>query len=631
MIIYDETTNIALADPEVNPLAHRRTTPQLLAETIQHYILSASGWRNIFAIDGDPESLTKEISTEDSYISAIMAYNFVNFLSKTKERPVSELTVLVAVDTRPTGPAIADMMIRTLLAMGAHVTYTFITAAPEAMAYSALSFDLDGFIYISASHNPVGYNGVKFGHSGKVLGPADSATLIASFTELLQMPEIADRIFGLLDSLPSSAYEQVLKAVSTKKQEALDQYRMFTGSVAAGSLYICGQDQIYNTIHHYADTYGIGILADFNGSARTRSIDENLLDSLGVTFRMINTAPGVFAHRIVPEGESLDACRIALEEAYHNDPSFVFGYVPDCDGDRGNIVYIDEMTGTSSILEAQEVFALVALSELSYISLKQDRKERLAIAVNGPTSMRIDSIAACFGADVFRAEVGEANVVQLAEDLRNSGYEVRILGEGSNGGNITYPASVRDPLNTVISLLKLLTFRGDADGKGLFRHWCELSGQTELYTEHFSLSDIIETLPKYQTTSAYEERAIMHISTSDHEVLKSRYEELFAEFWNANSTRLRDEMGIVSWKEFNTTGTKEIEGVGKEAREDSSKGGLKIVFYDADDNPTDYIWMRGSGTEPVFRVLADCRGSDPSREERLLSLHKDLITRADTQ
>jgi phosphoglucomutase len=52
--------------------------------------------------------------------------------------------------------------------------------------------------------------------------------------------------------------------------------------------------------------------------------------------------------------------------------------------------------------------------------------------------------------------------------LREKGYIVRILGEGSAGGNITHPSAVRDPLNTVMALVKLLSVRTKAEKKGLF-------------------------------------------------------------------------------------------------------------------------------------------------------------------
>ena len=129
--------------------------------------------------------------------------------------------------------------------------------------------------------------------------------------------------------------------------------------------------------------------------------------------------------------------------------------MPDCDGDRGNIVYWDEKQKKAVILKAQEVFSLSVLAELTY-SIWQHGEEKdfkPAVVVNCPTSMRINEIASALGAEVFRAEVGEANVVNLAREIRSQGYTVRILGEGSNGGTITYPAAVRDPLNTIFALL----------------------------------------------------------------------------------------------------------------------------------------------------------------------------------
>ncbi len=57
---------------------------------------------------------------------------------------------------------------------------------------------------------------------------------------------------------------------------------------------------------------------------------------------------------------------------------------------------------------------------------------------------------------MFRAETGEANVVNLAEMLRSEGWVVSILGEGSNGGNITHPSKVRDPLSTLGAMIRLL-------------------------------------------------------------------------------------------------------------------------------------------------------------------------------
>ena len=87
---------------------------------------------------------------------------------------------------------------------------------------------------------------------------------------------------------------------------------------------------------------------------------------------------------------------------------------------RGNIVYWDEKQKKAVILKAQEVFSLSVLAELTYSIWKNgsDSTFKPAVAVNCPTSMRIEEIANTLGAQVFRAEVGEANVVNLAREKR---------------------------------------------------------------------------------------------------------------------------------------------------------------------------------------------------------------------
>ncbi len=296
-------------------------------------------------------------------------------------------------------------------------------------------------------------------------------------------------------------------------------------------------------------------------------------------------------------------------------------YMPDCDGDRGNIVYWDEKTGRALPIAAQEVFALCVLSELAF-SYRQNG----GAAVNCPTSMRINDIAAAFGAEVFRAEVGEANVVNLARKKRAEGFEVRILGEGSNGGNITDPSSVRDPLATLFALVKLLTIR-DSDGKkGLFRLWCEKSGQTDAYKDDFTLSDIIKSLPCYTTTGVSEARAVLNVKSEDKGALKSRFQSIFKRNWQNKYEDIRNEYGIDSYEADTTNGTEEVLNA---ADWNNANGGLKIRFFNADKTPVAFIWMRPSGTEKVFRVLCDVKGDEADTEKALLDWERAMLTEAD--
>jgi len=41
----------------------------------------------------------------------------------------------------------------------------------------------------------------------------------------------------------------------------------------------------------------------------------------------------------------------------------------------------------------------------------------------------------------------------------------------------------------------------------------------------------------------------------------------------------------------------------------SGKGGLKVLLKDIHGKHVGYLWMRGSATEPVFRIMADAKGS----------------------
>lgn len=597
-----------------------------LSHRVGQYILSASGWRAVFA--PHQESSEATISTEDKILMMIAANLFAGQAARRCGKKTDELTLLVASDSRPTGESIILSMIPALLSLGTTVCHAYIAAAPEVMAASMLDSEYDGFIYISASHNPVGYNGIKFGYDGRVLSGAESEELITSFRETIRKQEVITSLLSESSRVSGQQITEVLDATLPHKERILEHYRIFTASVASSDLCICSQDQVYNTIRAQSDAVGLGIVCDFNGSARSCSIDRDLIESIGVGFKAIAETPGEFIHRIVPEGRSLDDCCRLLEASFQEDPSFSFGYVPDCDGDRGNIVCMDPGSGRASALAAQEVFALAVLSELAFLYHQGRGAESIAVVVNGPTSMRIDAIAGVFGAKVFRSEVGEASVVALADSLREEGYTVRILGEGSNGGNITHPAAVRDPLNTVLSFLKLLSYTDKNGQKGMFHLWCELSGNEDAYIPGFSLFDVLGTLPVYTTTSAFEDEAAMSIRSTDQERLKQNYEELFAAEFERQRDTFRG-MGIHGYREFNTIGTQEIEGMGPASRKAGSTGGLKIVLLDAQGEWSDYLWMRGSKTEPVFRVLVDCRGSSAERHDWLLSFHRRLIEQAD--
>ena len=579
-------------------------------ESFSSFILSASGFRKVFASNGDEESISLDITAEDACTSALIADVFASLLEKNGGR-----TIAVGMDARPTGPAIAAVLVHVFEKLGLQVRYSGITAAPELMAWVKTSDDIDGFAYISASHNPIGHNGFKFGLSdGAVLGGDTAKQFISSVIAAAVDEDVYNR-YSDIQAAIAAGENSILPDPSADKAEAEVAYRLFSNEVISATADSSMQAEIIEKIKSAAS--GIGIIGELNGSARGVSIDEDYFEAFGFKTRFLNDTPGEVVHRIVPEGSSLDLCRAELERTHAEDSSFILGYVPDNDGDRGNIVYINDRTGCAEILEAQEVFALSVKSELEFMkhaaASGAATDAKLGVAVNGPTSMRIEAIAAEYGAEVFRAEVGEANVVNLAAEKRAEGYNVRILGEGSNGGNITHPATVRDPLNTIFALVKLQVFGGFS-----------------------SLTEAVESLPAFATTSAYEPEAKMQIGSISHADLKANYEKIFPEAFENRKAQLKADYGITGWYEINYEGTKAVKGVGSDKRSGKQTGGLKIMlkgtFSDASGTPSmrdvAFLWMRGSGTEPVFRVMTDIEGGSTEAMHELLDWQRELVSEA---
>jgi len=586
-----------------------------LKEALDKMILTASGWRSIFSADGDGESPCKDILPAHKVIAAAAAKVFSVFLSE------SDGAILVGRDTRPTGEAIADAVIRSLLSAGRELKYPGITAAPEIMAF-ARKTKASGFVYISASHNPIGHNGIKFGLSdGGVLKADKNALLVSALKTFIAKEELTEGLLARIENVSAEELARVYAAQDENKKAALAAYWEFT-------------EEVIGPVREAIKERPLGIAADFNGSARTVSIDRDFFHALGCNFYSVNGRPGEIAHNIVPEGESLIPCRDFLESARKQDPSLVLGYMPDCDGDRGNLVIWDESINGARILKAQEVFALACVAELSYLVWKGELKydsngkalNKAALAVNDPTSLRINRIAKAFDADVFRAEVGEANVVELAVKLREKGYLVRILGEGSNGGTIIHPSTVRDPIDTLGAIIKLLSIKS-GEWKGLFEIWCELSKQKELYREDFTLIDVISSLPAFVTTETISNDAILNVKTLDHGLLKGKYQKIFTREWEEKKSFFRETYGISSWNAIAYNGTEEKRGISSFT--EAGRGGLKIEFSDLAGEAAAFIWMRGSGTEPIFRVMADAAGPDNSLERTLIEWQRRMTLQSD--
>ena len=109
--------------------------------------LNVSGYRGIWG-----DTLTDEIVAKYSRA-------FINFTKEDtgKENP----TILIGRDGRETGPEIRKVVIRELANIGVETVDGDILPTPTVL-FSVRKHKYDGAIIITASHNPIEYNGLKF-------------------------------------------------------------------------------------------------------------------------------------------------------------------------------------------------------------------------------------------------------------------------------------------------------------------------------------------------------------------------------------------------------------------------------------------------------------------------------------
>ena len=588
-------------------------------------ILSASGWRKVFAKSGDENDTGGTIGEANSFLSLLAAQAFAEFLIDRmgKKAGRREPRVVVARDTRPTGDEIVQNAIKALVVCGVRPVFLGVACAPEVMAAARTC---DGFLYVSASHNPIGHNGLKFGLAdGGVLSREEAAKLIGAFEAKCEGEGVEERALGIVieaEQKYKGDIEKVYADAKKNKAQALACYAKFAKTVITGYDKRARQQQLFSRIKKAVQHTPLCVVCDLNGSSRGTSIDALLFREVDVELLPFNADH--IAHGIIPEGENLIPLANKVEQLQREGKtSALLGFMCDCDGDRGNTVFWDGQV--SRVIEAQEGFALCVVAELCYEIWREEDAGNLAVVVNCATSMRVDAICCKLGARVFRSEVGEANVVNLARQKRAEGFNVKIMGEGSNGGNITWPSAVRDPLSTVFALLKLLTLRDEKGKLGLYHLWLESSGQGNRYKADFTLADVLDSLPKYATTGVSESRASAHISALTKESLKTRFKECFLRSWEEHKEELAREAGIASFRCFLTNGTVETEA---SDNWDNGTGGLKIKFAGSAGEDVAFMWLRPSGTENVLRLMCDVKGDSAEAEHKLLEWERKLIAEA---
>ena len=288
--------------------------------------MSISGWRKIFSHDERLESNDKKLNSSDQHFVILVAHQIRLFFQRRKKK------IVLARDSRPTGLAIENILAKMFSIHQLPYLNLKVTSLPQVLALVKKQFS--GFVYITASHNPVGYNGFKIGEgNGEVLSAGKSTKLITDFKELFFDPKRVSKVIN--------DYFVLSRSFSSKKRNSQDQEK--AGILLAELAY----HDLINRVNGFGHKTLLKkiqkiphrkIVCDFNGSSRLRSADKKILAASNIGLIAFNKKLGFFNHQIVPEGEGLNDLKKYLLNRF--DENILWGYAVDCDGDRGNFRFL---------------------------------------------------------------------------------------------------------------------------------------------------------------------------------------------------------------------------------------------------------------------------------------------------
>ena len=298
--------------------------------------------------------------------------------------------VVLGRDSRISGEMCRVAVLSGLLATGCEVIDLGICPTPT-LQIAVEGLAADGGIIITASHNPIQWNGLKFiGSNGTFLGEREAEKLF----DLVKNNKIIYQ--------PWSGLGKVKSDLKTQK-----------------SCHSWIQKHIQKILKlKYIDVKKIKgrklkvVLDCCNGAGGTAS--PGLLRALGCQVIELNCNPdGNFAHNPEPLPENL----VSLCRAVKKNKADV-GFANDPDVDRLAMV-----SDLGIPLGEEATLALAAKFILS-------KKPKSKVVTNISTSRMIDDIAQKHGSKVYRTKVGEAHVV------RGLKAEKGIIGGEGNGGVI---------------------------------------------------------------------------------------------------------------------------------------------------------------------------------------------------
>lgn len=307
--------------------------------------------------------------------------------------------VLVGRDSRTSGPWILDLAASILQAGGHRVTSVGLCATPT-LGYAIRKAGAQAGVMITASHNPVEWNALKF------LGP--DGGFVA--------PAFAQKIFRTADSGRARWADYTGPGVRSDRPE-----------LRAAHL-----QSVLSLLPPVRGRRLKVVLDTVNGAGCVLTPD--LLGSWGCVVHSINASPtGLFAHPPEPVAKHLGQLSREVKRRRAD-----LGVAVDPDADR--LALVDE---NGRAIGEEWTLALAVAFVLGW--------RPGPVVVNLSTSRISEDLARAFGQKFYRTKVGEAHVASRMKQARAA-----IGGEG-NGG-VIYPAlhPGRDALVGLAFVLALL-------------------------------------------------------------------------------------------------------------------------------------------------------------------------------
>jgi phosphomannomutase len=313
--------------------------------------------------------------------------------------------VIVGRDTRPTGPMFERAVIAGLLSVGCQPVLVGVVPTPTVQIVVD-QYSANGGIIITASHNPVEWNALKFiGASGIFLDHTEA-------TELLDVYNQPDRDY----------VEE-------------DNYRSVKGLASAFRIH---QERILAHIdceRIRAARFKVAVDC-CNGVGAIYSVP--FLRALGCdVVPLFDTANGTFERVPEPIAANLDCLCDAVKAN-----ACVLGFAQDPDGDRIALV-----NSRGEAIGEQYSIVLCAEHVLT--------RTPGAVVANVQTTRALEDVAARCDSRVYYSPVGEINVTSMM-----LAHNAVIGGEGSSGG-VIWPAvhPCRDSFTAMALVLEMLAER----------------------------------------------------------------------------------------------------------------------------------------------------------------------------